>query len=838
MEDIILGVFAVALLLGIASLLVPLAERLRMPHAVLLAALGMGVGLLTVGVAPGTGEAGMLGGLGEFHLEAEALLYLFLPALLFTVGVNIDVRGLFDEFAAVSMLAVVAVVVCTGVVGLALSQATDLPVVACYLLGAIVATTDPAAVIAVFRDLGAPRRLTILVQGESLFNDAAAIAMFVIFLDVLLGVKSAGVGSGILDFLGNFAGGVALGYGLGRAVCWVLGRLGDAVVAQITATIVLAYLSFVIGEHYLGVSGIVAVAVSSLVVAAHGRVIMGSGGWKTLIEVWHHLEFWCNSLIFVLAALLAGRLLSSVTWNDMALLAVLIPSALAARAAVLFGLLPGLRALGLMQPVDGRYKAVVLWGGLRGAVTLTLALAVANDGAIPGEVRHFVGVLATGFVLFTLFVGAPTLRPLLRLLGLNRLDRIERALRDRVMALSQASLGDEIRAFAADSGLDPALYDKISSAASATDGEAFASAAGGGEDEDEDPLSRDERVQVGLLALAAREKGHYLDRSVGRAASPRLLARLSSAADGLLDRAKTGGAEGYAREARAMIEFNRAIHAAHWLFRRFGWSPPLGREIADRFETLLLVQLVLRELGAANRGPLRALLGAAAGDRIQEIIETRRAEVVAALAAIELQYPRYAAELRVQYVARGALRLEEADYRDKFEQAFISPEVYRDLMRGIEARQAAHDRRPPLHLGMKLAEMMRRVPMFASLSVERMGEIARLLRPRLAMPGERIIERDAPGDAMFFIAGGAVDVRLPQGDVRLGEGGFFGEMALLDGRPRRADVYALGFTQLLVLAARDMQRLMRAHPEIEEAIRRTAEARRLPDATAEKTATG
>ncbi|MFN0044806.1 MAG: cation:proton antiporter, partial [Alphaproteobacteria bacterium] len=520
MEDIILGVFAVALLLGIASLLVPLAERLRMPHAVLLAALGLGVGFLTVGVASGSGDAGMLAGLGEFHLEAEALLYLFLPALLFSVGINIDIRGLFDEFAAVSMLAVVAVVVCTGVVGLALSQATDLPVVACYLLGAIVATTDPAAVIAVFRDLGAPRRLTLLVQGESLFNDAAAIAMFVIFLDVLLGVKSAGVGGGILDFLGNFTGGIALGYGLGRAVCWLLGRLGDEVVAQITATIVLAYLSFVIGEHYLGISGIVAVAVSSLVVAAHGRVVMGAGGWKTLIEIWHHLEFWCNSLIFVLAALLAGRLLSSVTWHDMTLLAVLIPSALAARAAVLYGLMPGLRALGLMQPVDGRYKAVVLWGGLRGAVTLTLALAVTNDAAISKEVRHFVGVMATGFVLFTLFVGAPTLRPLLRLLGLNRLDRIEQALRDRVMALSQASLGDEARAFAADSGLDPALYDEILGASSAS----AATAAGG---EEEHPLSLDERVQVGLLALAAREKGHYLDRSVGRAASPRLFAWLS-----------------------------------------------------------------------------------------------------------------------------------------------------------------------------------------------------------------------------------------------------------------------------------------------------------------------
>ncbi len=815
MAEILLGILAIALLLLFASLAVPLAERLRIPHAVLLAAIGVGVGFLTVtlGEMGGMGVgAGILKGFAHFDIEAEALIALFLPALLFTVGINIDVRRLIDELGAVLLLAVVAVMLCTAFVGLALSWIAPVPAIACFLLGALVATTDPAAVIAVFRDLGAPRRLTILVQGESLFNDAAAIAMFVIFVDVLLGVRQAGVGEGIAVFLRDFLGGAALGYALGRTACWLMKHLAGEAVAQITVTVALAYLAFALGDEYLHVSGIVAVAVASLTVAALGPVIMGPREWKTLVEVWHHLEFWCNSLIFVLAALLAGRLLSDVSWTDLALLAVLAGAALASRAVVLFGLLPGLRLAGLVQPVDGRFKAVILWGGLRGAVTLTLALAVANNPAMPDEVRHMVGVLATGFVLFTLFVSAPTLRPLLRLLGLARLDRVETALRDRVMALSRASVHEEVRAFARDSGLDPALCDAM----------AVPSGAGAGEA----ALSHGEAVRVGLLALAAREKGLYHDRVLERAASRRIVASLSSGADRLLDRTKMGGIEGYEAGSSDLVAYGRDFRLAHWLYRRFGWHGPLGGRIADRFESLLVVQLVLRELAASSPDSLRALLGETVAVRLGQLLEGRRQGVHAALAAIELQYPRYAEALRGQYVARGALRLEAADYEQKFEQALISPEVHQDLLHDVATRGAVLDRRPALDLGLKLSEMIGRVPLLAGLPKEAIAEIARLLRPRLAIPGERLIVKGEPGREMYFIVGGAVDVRLPQGVVRLDSGGYFGEMALLDDRPRSADVDAAAFSTLLVLEARDFRRLLRAHPEFEATIRRTAEERR------------
>src|SRR5215470_6268054 len=170
------------------SILVPLAERLRLPHTVLLAVSGLALGFLgnwisgqSVGVL-----RDIFAGLDRLEVSTEVFLPLFLPPLLFTAGLGIDVRRLIDEISAVLLMAVVAVVVCIAGVAGAVQLATGNEIVVCLLLGAIVSTTDPAAVIAIFRDVGAPKRLSILAEGESLLNDAVAISAFGFFMALLV----------------------------------------------------------------------------------------------------------------------------------------------------------------------------------------------------------------------------------------------------------------------------------------------------------------------------------------------------------------------------------------------------------------------------------------------------------------------------------------------------------------------------------------------------------------------------------------------------------------------------------------------------------------------------
>ena len=820
MPEIVPALFALfALLLGV-SLLMPLADRLSLPYTMLLAAFGLALGLavfllptetMIFGAAEPVGD--VLRGLAQLGFDTDAFLYIFLPPLLFAAGVTVDLRLMMDEIAAVLVMAVVAVLVCIGFVGFALDAFAPFGLVVCLLLGAIVATTDPSAVLGIFGDIGAPRRLRVLVAGESLFNDAAAIALFAIFFEMLAGFRAPEFSRGVMVFLTDFFGGVLLGYVLARIAAALLNLLREGPAAAITVSVSLAYLAYILGESYLGVSGVIAVVTASLTTAIYGPVRLAPAAWRGLLRIWAQLEFWANALIFVLASMLAVEVLANATWGDLGLLLVLIAAALAARAFVLQALLPLLTAAKLVEPIDQKYRAVILWGGLRGAVTLALALSVANDPRVFPEAQHFIGVLATGFVFFTLFVSAPTLRPLLQLLGLDRLSPTEQALRDRVWELSRSQIREQVKATAEEYGFEKELAEEVpigESSEEPTQPEALAK------------LSEQEREAVGLLALATRERELYLAHFEERSISSRLVSLLTARADKLLDAATDGGVAGYRAAAEKLLQHSWRLRLAMWLQRRCGWSRPLSDRLATRFEILIVSQMVLRELLTFCRRSIKPLLGGKTTEALLEVLRDRLALVDDALKAVEVQYPTYAAALRAQYLTRAALRLEDEAYHRHLEENLISREVFNDLQRDLAARREASEARPPLDIGVNLTRIMRRVPLFANLDDKQLLRVAELLTARLASPGERIITRGEKGKAMYFIATGEAEVMLPEKPIRLGTGDFFGEMALLHRQPRVADVVTRGYCNLLVLERRDFQRLLASSKELRREIEEIA----------------
>ena len=820
MSDVVAVIFVIAVLLALVSLILPLADRFALPSATLLAGLGMvlGFALSGLGQLPGMEVIGdLISGFSMLGLSADAFLFLFLPPLLFTATLTIDVRLLFDEISAVLLLAVVAVAVATAVVGLALHGVTEIGLIACLLLGSIVATTDPAAVLSIFRDLGAPRRLTTLVAGESLLNDAAAIAIFTLLLDVLIGARDLNVWAGGLAFLLEFLGGVLVGHVFARLICRLLDRLRNTPVAEITLSVSLAYLSYLVAEHYLGVSGVLAVVAAGLTFVIQGRPRINTETWEPLVHIWHQLDFWANSLIFLLTAILATRLLPAMELADLGLLVVLVLAALVARAFVLYGLLPLLTQVKLTEPVGGGHKAVILWGGLRGAVTMVLALSVSENPAVPSNVQDFVALLAVGYVIFTLFVAAPSLRPMMRLLGLDRLDPTELALRDRVMALSQAQIREQIVAVGRDYGFSPELVARVAPDQATPDQDEAEAPEG--------PMDQESGLRVGLLTLANREKEIYLEHLADATISRRMVGHRLAVADRAIDRVKDSGVAGYEESARAEVVLSPVFAVALWLHRRFGLTSPLARQVANRFESLLVSELVVRELRRFNRRAVRPVLGVKTSGALAELLAKRLQLVEDALAAVELQFPAFAESLRLQYLARAGLRLEEAEYRRKLEESLISREVYNDLQRALDDRRLAVEQQPPLDLGEGLNQMLRRVKIFAGLDRSKIMFIARLLRPRFVLPGDEIVRMGERGNTMYFIATGTVEVRLPDRSIPLGPGEFFGELALLTKKPRTADVAALSYCHLMVLDGRDLRRLLRTDAALKQAIEATAEAR-------------
>jgi monovalent cation:H+ antiporter, CPA1 family len=140
------------------------------------------------------------GAFAALPVSSATFIYVFLPLLVFEAGIATDVRRVIEDAAPILLLAIVATLVTTAVIGLALWPLAGVPLVVCFLLGAVVATTDPAAVIAIFRGVGAPGRLTRLVEGEALLNDAAAIALFAVLLGMIVAAREPDIGSGLGEF--------------------------------------------------------------------------------------------------------------------------------------------------------------------------------------------------------------------------------------------------------------------------------------------------------------------------------------------------------------------------------------------------------------------------------------------------------------------------------------------------------------------------------------------------------------------------------------------------------------------------------------------------------------
>ena len=837
MTDTIYALLAIAMVLTVVSLLVPVAERFRLPHTVLLAIAGMGLGFLGSWIISTGTKLGVLGdafvGLDKLEVGTDMFLPLFLPPLLFNAGLTIDVRRLLDEVWAVLLLAIVAVLVCIAIVGGVVHLATGMDIVVCLLLGAVVSTTDPGR-----RHRHLPRRRRAQAAVDPGRRRVAAerrrrhrrLRPLHRHPDLALRDRSGGRrahrrsdrgGPGLPARIRGRHSSTATS--LRASPCCCCRGWASPTPPSPRSRSASAYLSFLVADRYWHVSGVVSVVMAALTVAAYGPTHLHPRQWAALRQLWAQLEFWANCLIFVLASMVAANVLLKITWLYVWGVAAVAVGAFLARALVVFGMLPVLEKTHLVQPVDKRYKAILVWGGLRGAVTIVLAMVAAGDQRLPDNIREFIALSATLFVLFTLFVNATTLGLVMHALGLDKLSRLELALRDRVLALSRVNVEHHLqeimrRRNARVEGLavDPA---------SAGDAEIESVPA-------ELALDLDERVKVGLVTLCTREKELYLELFEQQILSRRMVAVLAADADRLIDAVRDRGVEGYEEWLHDISRPDAGFRAALWLHRRLGFAWLLTERLADRFEILMVTQSVLGELAAFNVSSVADLLGPDAEVKLAAVIENRQEAVDSALKALSLQYPGYAESIEARQLERAAVRFEAAEYARRLQEGIISREVYNDLRQQLAERRSAIGQRPPLDLGLQLAGMISRVSLFASLDRKALTEVGKRLRALVAFPGEKIVATGGPPDAMYFIAAGEVIVKAAHFEVTLKEGDFFGEMGLLTDQPRNADVIADGYCHLLVLHRKDFRDLLDKRPAVRAEIEAVA-ARRIAETATE-----
>lgn len=388
-------------LLLIVSLVAIVVRRLKVPYTVALVIVGL---LITFQQSV------------EINLTPELILALFVPPLVFEAAFHIDFNRLRENLTPILVLAVPGVLLTTFIVGGIVAVGVGVPLTTALVFGALISATDPVAVVALFRTLGAPRKLAVLVEGESLFNDGTAIVVFGLMLSASAAAAINGegqalsgfdLGRALVDFVVVSVGGVAVGGLLGWLIARLIARLDDYLI-ETTLTTVLAFGAYLIAER-LHFSGVLAVVAAGLINGNLGPRGMSPTTRIVLFNFWEYLAFVANSLVFLLIGLQVNvpQIVTHVQPIGVAVVAVLV-----SRAVVVYGLtwLVNRRT----RSVSTVYQHVQFWGGLRGAISLALALS------LPASLldRDLLKIMAFGVVLFTLVGQGTTMQFLLRKLRL------------------------------------------------------------------------------------------------------------------------------------------------------------------------------------------------------------------------------------------------------------------------------------------------------------------------------------------------------------------------------------------------------------------------------------
>ncbi len=393
--------FLVWLLIA-AAIIAMLAKRLRIPYTVSLVFGGLLLGVIQLPIL-----SPLQPGHRPDWLTPDVILILFLPALVFEGSVKLDVRELLRNSVPLLLLANAGVLLAAFATGYLVHWLIGLPVLLAFLFGSIISATDPISVLAIFKDLKVDKRLSLIMEGESLLNDGTAVALFGILSGAVVAEKLS-VPKGVEQYFLAVVGGALLGSALGYLASRITGTVDDPQI-EITLTTILAYGSYLLAYH-LHLSGVIATASAGLMLGSFGaKKGMSVRTRAAMQSFWEYVSFVMNSLVFLLIGLEihVRELLQNWTSIVLAIGAVIV-----GRVLSVYLLVP--LSNRFVEKIPLRWQHVVVWGGLRGALALALALSLPSTSPYREQILN----LTFGVVIFSILVQGLTIKPLLKLLKL------------------------------------------------------------------------------------------------------------------------------------------------------------------------------------------------------------------------------------------------------------------------------------------------------------------------------------------------------------------------------------------------------------------------------------
>jgi len=398
----------IVLLLFVAIAVAVMVRRTKFPYTLALVFVGLFVAATGIEMIP---------------LSKELILFLFLPPLLFEGAVHIHLDDIKANIKTISLLAVVGIIISVILIGAGLHYFVGMPLLYGMLFGAIISATDPVSVLALFKKLGVSKKLSTIVEGESLFNDGTSVVLFEIILGLVMLHEFSIMGS-ILEFLKVVVGGIVVGGIAGISVYALMRNIDDHLI-EVMSTIVLTFGSFLLAEH-LHVSGVIAVVIAGLLIGNYGkRFAMSPTTRVTIISFWEVVVFIINSIIFIMIG--AAIPLSGFV-HHMGLILLAIALVVVARAVSVYPLATLTDFFREKTPLS--WQHIINWGGLRGSIPIALVLGIQS---LDIPYKEEITLMTFGVVFFSLVVQGLTIAPLIRWLKVIEInpDKLEA---DRLLA--------------------------------------------------------------------------------------------------------------------------------------------------------------------------------------------------------------------------------------------------------------------------------------------------------------------------------------------------------------------------------------------------------------------
>lgn len=823
LEFLVIEVICFILVIGAAVRM--LSNYFKWPYTIAVMVVGMVVGFALTHVDPK--YLGLLSKLTHPEtISPDLIIFIFLPILIFESAYSLEVHSFQRSLSTVLVLALPVLLVATGITGFIMLGLTAgnwaWTLLPCLTFGALISATDPVAVVALLRDLGAPKRLGLLIEGESLLNDGTAIVVFSLLLSFYAPGAEFHLGAAILKFFKVAGGGFVVGLLLARITTFWLSKTFNSPLIEITLTLALAYLCMVIAEGFLHVSGVIAIVTAGLWLKGPGKTNISPEVQHFLHQFLEMLAHIANTLIFflvgvVVAVQLVPELATEARWNYLFLLGTTFVAIVIVRVLLLHGFRPLMNLVG--DPVSASEVNVMAWGGLRGAVSLALALIVSQDTQIPEDVRNQILLLAIGVVLLTIVVNGTTMGLALKKLGFDK-----------------KPAGDRLAALVTESVVLDRVSEKVGKVSKSRDLRTvdWSLVLKSLIEKREDIHRRVEATRVELAQGDPAEKTRGTWRQVLNIERECYWTAfsegtLSAAAAQILDheidlefdRLTAGQDRPKLGDRGVLIPQWREWLADH-LGRYFSGGRGQFEILSLRFDLCRAATLAsehvlheienMRELEPSVREQME-LAYKDYHNKSKERLEDMRANLPELANAIETSLA-----LRIQ------LNFERDQYKHMSHHGVLDAAAASQALADVELRmkRLTQDRpRPELR---SLSQLVQSAPLFAGLEADALTDLSNLATEKIFAKDEVIFKQGDYGDSMIIVALGAVGVYLEvDGEERLidtfGGGDILGEMALIADQPRTATLRAVTTVTTGLILKSGFKELMDSQPELCQRIR-------------------